>query len=107
MTQSNLEKIGYSSESENIIIPSTFFDETDQKWYKVTSINYAFFMNKNLKNITIPVSLTSVGESAFLYTFLSNVYYRGNESQWNNINIVGDMNYRLTDASITYNYTGY
>lgn len=78
LTESNLEKIGYSSESENIIIPSTFFDETDQKWYKVTSINNAFFMNKNLKNITIPSTVKIIkGLTFYGASSLENVVFEG------------------------------
>ena len=75
----------------------------------VTSIGYsAFYYCKSLTSVTIPDSVTSIGRSAFYYCeSLSDVYYGGNEAQWNSI-IIDDGNQSLTSAAIHYNYfTGY
>ncbi len=61
----------------------------------VTYIGKNLFRNSSgIKSITLPVSVTSVGEGAFFgCTNLADVYYDGVESQWNEINIaVGNNN---------------
>ena len=67
----------------------------------VTSIgNYAFFGCKYFTNISLPVSITSIGISAFTYSSsLSDVYYSGTTAEWNNIDI-GDDNATLLAATI-------
>ena len=58
----------------------------------------------SLTNIEIPESIKSIGSSAFYECQnLSTVYYRGNSSKWNEINI-GDYNENLTKANIHYNH---
>ena len=74
----------------------------------VTAIgNYAFY-NCDFSGILIPVTVTSIGDSAFeKCSILDNggvVCYTGSESQWQEISI-GPNNTELTTATIWYNYT--
>lgn len=56
-----------------------------------------------LTSITIPVSVTSIGESAFNWAYgLTDVYYGGTEEQWNAIEIA-DWNDVLSSATIHFN----
>ena len=66
----------------------------------VTSIGErVFFCCTSLRNVTIPNSVTSIGFGAFDCTNLANVYYAGSQSEWNNITI-SDENEDLTNATI-------
>ena len=60
------------------------------------------------RTTVIPDSVTSIGRSAFSYCeSLSDVYYGGNETQWNKI-AIGNNNNWLTSAAIHFNsFTGY
>ena len=66
----------------------------------------------NLASITIPDSVTSIGDSAFQEcTRLANIYYKGTEEQWNAINKKAHWNLNMGSnveggTVITYNYTG-
>lgn len=53
----------------------------------------------NLKTITLPASLVSIGASAFASTVLETVYYKGTQAQWVQIKI-DDYNDKLTGAKI-------
>ncbi len=70
----------------------------------VTSIGDSVFSGySRLKSITIPNSVTSIGSSAFYYCEnLTNVYYSGSSSQWGEISI-GSGNAYLNDAIFHYN----
>lgn len=130
ITSSNRTKIGFTgAEGENLVIPATFQD-TDGTWYKVisigknafkgctgltgelvipdsvTSIDHSVFLRcSSLTDIVIPDSVTSIGQMAFyMCSGLTNVYYTGTEEQWAAITI-GTYNEKLTNATITYNYT--
>ena len=64
VTSSNREMIGYTgAEGENLVIPAVF--ERDEVWYRVTSIGIWAFRDSNLTSITIPDSVTSIGQGAF------------------------------------------
>ena len=71
----------------------------------ITTINQLTFSNcSSLTKITIPDSVTEIKHLAFdACDNLNNVYYTGNENQWNNITI-GLYNDCLTNSTINYNY---
>lgn len=71
----------------------------------VLSIGSSAFQNcTSLSKITLPVSIHEIKNSAFLNcNSLSDVYYLGNEEQWENISI-GLANEPLESAQIHYNF---
>ncbi len=73
---------------------------------RVTSIGDSTFSYcSSLSSVTIPNSVISIGDDAFSECHaLAEVYYRGSQTQWNNIN-VGRNNESLFDATIHYGFT--
>ncbi|MGN0543576.1 MAG: leucine-rich repeat domain-containing protein [Acutalibacteraceae bacterium] len=73
----------------------------------VTNIQeIAFGACKNLKSIIIPDSVKGIERRAFeSCESLTDVYYSGNEEQWNNI-VIGIYNTCLTHATIHFNFDG-
>jgi len=70
-----------------------------------TIINGAFKNCKNLESITIPKSVTSVGQNAFYgCSKLGDIYYGGNEIDWANITVEKN-NSPITKATIHYTYS--
>ena len=71
----------------------------------VKDIEYGSFQGSvNLSSITVPYSVSTIQSWAFDYcNSLNNVYYSGNEEQWNTIEI-SDGNDCLTNATIHYNF---
>lgn len=65
-----------------------------------TIADYAFYFHEYSK-ITIPNSVTNIGESAFGYTILDYICYEGTEEEWNEI-IVGDDNEPLEYTPIRF-----
>ena len=70
----------------------------------VTTIGQqAFFNCTHLTDLTLPASVTQVGQYAFEYTGLRSVDYGGMRLQWQQIGI-GSGNSNLQNASISYLY---
>ena len=66
---------------------------------------FAFSECGKLESITVPVSIETIGASAFNEcNALTDVYYAGTEEEWNAITIVGGVNDTLLEATIHYNY---
>lgn len=74
----------------------------------VTSIGqYAFDSCGNLKEIVIPNSVTVIDYMAFgSCSSLTDVYYKGSEDEWNNIDINKNFNTWLLNATIHYGSSG-
>ena len=92
----SLEAIGISAfqnnDFEEIVIPDNV------KTIKDGGFEYC----SNLKTITLPASLVSIGASAFASTVLETVYYKGTQAQWEALkaNISTTGNDKLTGAKI-------
>ena len=91
--------IGNAKYLSSIEIPETYLGKA------VTEIAYlGFDQGRNLKSVTIPDSVTYIGEYAFNCRELKNVYYTASEEEWEAIAIVSEGNSYLTNATIHYNY---
>ena len=68
VTKDNRSMVGYKGVAgEELVIPAVFYDEENDTWYRVTSIDRgAFFNCDDLVSITIPASITTIGIEAFL-----------------------------------------
>ncbi len=73
----------------------------------VTSIRFrAFYGCSSLNSIEIPNSVTSIGVYAFYgCNSLTDVYYTGNKTQWEKVDISSSGNQQLSKATIHYNST--
>ncbi len=70
--------------------------------YGVENIgSFAFYVCDKLTSVSIPQSVSVIGESVFEFTALTDVYYGGSSSAWDNISI-GPNNERLTNAAMHY-----
>ncbi len=67
VSSENRHKVGFTgAENEELIIPDKFFDEEDNKWYKVTAIGHAAFRDcSSLASVTMPEGVTSISGEAF------------------------------------------
>ena len=84
----------YTGTDANVVIPYEI------NGIKVTNIGGSAFSEcSTLKNIIIPASVTNIGNSAFEFTGLTDVYFSGTEEQWNSI-VVGKCNDILLTANI-------
>ena len=67
--------------------------------------DYAFAGCSSLTSVMIPENVTSIGECAFEdCSALSNVYYSGDEEQWENITVAEDKNDTLNSATVNYSH---
>lgn len=74
----------------------------------VTYIGDAAFEGcTSLTSITIPDSVTEIGAFAFSYcTSLKTVYYAGSKEDWEKIAGIAGVNIMLENAEIIFNYRG-
>ena len=68
---------------------------------------YAFYYQSSMQNIVLPKSVKKIGDYAFTKCKeLTDVYYEGTESQWNQIEFGKDVLKDLGNITIHYNYKG-
>ena len=95
ITQTSVKNCGHSlSEIKKVIIKKG-----------ITSIGAcAFYVCSSLNSIEIPNSVTSIGNYAFYgCNSLTDVYYTGNKTQWEKVDISSYGNRQLSEATIHYN----
>ena len=75
---------------------------------KLETITYYTFDGcTDLKSIFVPKSVKNVYHDAFLdCNSFSDIYYEGSESEWNNVSIQYEGNYRFRNATVHFNCTG-
>ena len=85
----------------------TFIKWNKEGNYKkgITSIgDWAFYSCSSLNSIEIPNSVTSIGNYAFYgCNSLTDVYYTGNKTQWEKVDISSYVYRQLSEATIHYN----
>lgn len=97
ITQTSVKNCGHSlSEIKKVIIKKG-----------ITSIGAcAFYVCSSLNSIEIPNSVRSIGDWAFDgCNSLTDVYYTGNKTQWEKVDISSYGNQQLSKATIHYNST--
>ena len=113
--------VGYKGEDDHLVLPKTVNGQSYAvadlsfsyiKWLKsmvipegVTEIGFAvFFESEGIENITIPKSVTAIGENALAgCESLTDIYYAGSETEWQNIGYPNAYN-ELEGITIHYNY---
>ena len=88
----NAKKNKQDSLGENIVIPSSY------QGVPVTAIAddafnryFDYFDMPQIKSITIPDSVTSIGEDAFFGSVLTSIYYTGDVASWCGISGLGNL----------------
>ena len=76
--------------------------------YSITTYNYGAFCDcSSLRSITIPLSLKGIYKAAFSSCdSLKDIYYAGNQKQWDSIEINSDGNKSLLNATLHLNSFG-
>ncbi|MDE5842940.1 MAG: leucine-rich repeat domain-containing protein, partial [Muribaculaceae bacterium] len=72
-TDRTCEVVGYYGESNDVVIPAKV--EKDGVVYTVTSIGMSAFLANGLTSVTLPESITYIGDYAFDHNKLEYVYY--------------------------------
>ena len=106
---------GYDKKIESLVVPNSVktigayaFSMTPLKWAKLgSSVTFigsgAFLYCRILKMINLPKSIATIDDGAFdLCDELADVYYGGSKSQKSNINVVGEKNNYLLNATWHY-----
>ena len=68
ISDDSVQIIAFNDETgdEEIVVPETAYCEGDDKTYTVTSIKTrVFFQNLSLRKLTLPDTITDIGERAF------------------------------------------
>ena len=68
--------------------------------------SYAFYYARSLETVIIPKSVSRIDYCSFEGTILRDIYYAGNESQWNAVRVdtKNDTNSRVATAQKHFNY---
>ncbi|MDD6145723.1 MAG: phage tail protein [Oscillospiraceae bacterium] len=90
--------VNYKGSDKDVVIPSEYNGKS------VVNLNSSVFNGKDIESVTIPVSITSIGQYVFYFGCenLKYVYYQGTKDQWAAIDIAAGNGY-LTGATIYYN----
>ena len=120
ITQTSVKNCGHSlSKIKKVIIKKGITSIGRSAFYCCSSLNsieipnsvtsigiFAFADCRSLNSIEIPNSVTSIGERAFEgCNSLTDVYYTGNKTQWEKVDISSYGNQQLSKATIHYNST--
>ncbi len=90
--------VGRGTQAESDLIIPAYTTAGDS----VTEIDSSAFAGENIKSVTMPATVTSIGRKAFYgCSLLTDVYYHGTEAEWNAI-LIGNNNQPLSDANIHY-----
>ena len=120
ITQISVRKCGHSlSEIKKVIIKKGITSIGDVAFKGCSSLNsieipnsvtrimeHVFYGCSSLNSIEIPNSVTSIWNYAFYgCNSLTDVYYTGNKTQWEKVDISSSGNQQLSEATIHYNST--
>lgn len=106
----------YCSSLKNVSIPESVNAIRESAFYGCSSLSSVtipdgvtiidgavFYDCTSLTSVTIPASVTTIRMYAFYCEGLKDIYYRGSEDQWQQIDINARYNVPLFDATIHYN----